>query len=220
MGVRMMKSSLASFFLNMKRPRMGRRLAAVAVGNFFLGLCVAVLDQIQFGTDPCSVLNLGMARTLGMAFGDYQLLVNILMLLIVIRFDLSRIGAGTLVNMVGVGYVAQFFMWIFGGMPAMQNPSLAARIALFVPTMIVMLVAVSIYMAADMGVAPYDALPQIIAKRQKKVSFRVVRMAWDVAALSIGWLLGSTVGVATVITGFCLGPVITWVSRKVEPFFN
>lgn len=215
-----MKETFLTLLRNMKRPRMGRRLTAILASNFFLGFCVAVLDKIQFGTDPCSVLNLGMSRMLGMAFGDYQLLVNILMLLIVLRCDLSRIGAGTLVNMVGVGYVAQFFMWLFAGMPVMQNLSIAARVLIFVPTMALMLVAVSIYLAADMGVAPYDALPQIIAKRLKKVPFRFVRMGWDVSALSIGFLLGSTVGVATLITGFFLGPIIAWVTRRVEPFFN
>jgi len=211
---------IAAFFRGMARPRMARRLTALFVSIFFMGFCVAVFDLIALGTDPCTVFNLGMADTLGIPFGTYQLLFNILLVIIVLKTDITRIGAGTLANMAGVGYVAEFFMWLFDQPAALRDLSLAARLGIFVPTMLLFLVVVSIYMAVDMGVAPYDALPQIIAKRQKKLSFRVIRMIWDIAALSIGWLLGSTVGIVTVITGFCLGPMIAWVSRRVEPFFR
>ena len=57
------------------------------------------------------------------------------------------------------------------------------------------------------------------AARIGRVPFRLVRMMWDVAALSIGFMLGSTVGIATLITGFFLGPMITCVARKIQPFF-
>ena len=143
-----------------------------------------------------------------------------LMLLIVIKTDITRIGAGTLVNMVGVGYVAEFFMWLLAKVPALSALSFAGRMLIFAPTMLLFLLVVSLYMGVDMGVAPYDALPQIIASRVRRVPFRVVRMCWDIAALSIGFMLGSTVGVATLITGFCLGPMITCVSRKIQPFFT
>lgn len=215
-----MREAVVSFFRNMRRPRMERRLPALFASVFMMGVCVAVLDKIDMGTDPCTVLNLGLSDTLGVPFGTFQLAINTLMLMIVLRFDLSRIGAGTLANMAGVGYVAEFFMWLLNQPAALQNLSLAARCVIFVPTMLVFLVAVSFYVAVDMGVAPYDALPQIIAGRCPRVSFRAVRMAWDIAALAIGWLLGSTVGIATVITGFFLGPMIAYVSKKVEPFFN
>ena len=215
-----MKEKISAFFAGMVRPRMGRRLAAMTIGVTFMGFCVAVFDLLQVGTDPCSVLNLGLANTLGIPFGTFQLLINIAMLLIVIKTDISRIGAGTLVNMVGVGYVAEFFMWVFSRIPALQGLSFAVRMLLFAPTMLIFLVAVSVYMGVDMGVAPFDAIPQIIAKHTKKVPFRVVRMCWDLAALSIGWLLGSTVGIATVITGFFLGPMITFVSNKIQPWFS
>lgn len=215
-----MNEKLKAFFAGMVRPRMGRRLAAMCVGIFLMGFCVAVFDLLQVGTDPCTVLNLGLANTLGIPFGTFQLLINLVLLVIVIKTDLSRIGAGTLVNMVGVGYVAEFFMWAFDQPAALQNLSFPVRMAVFAPTMLLFLVAVSVYMGVDMGVAPFDAIPQIIARRTRRLPFRAVRVCWDLAALSIGWLLGSTVGIATVITGFFLGPMITYVSGKIQPWFS
>ena len=74
-------------------------------------------------------------------------------------------------------------------------------------------------MVADLGVAPYDAVPQLIAARTKRWSCRRVRMAWDISVLSVGFFLGSTVGLTTVLTGFCLGPVIALISDRAGGWF-
>ena len=45
-------------------------------------------------------------------------------------------------------------------------------------------------------------------------------MIWDLSALSIGFVLGATVGIATVITGFCIGPAITAVGARLKGVFE
>ena len=45
-------------------------------------------------------------------------------------------------------------------------------------------------------------------------------MLWDITILSLGFLLGSTVGLTTLITGFCLGPAIAFVSDHVKSWFE
>ena len=122
--------------------------------------------------------------------------------------------------MVFVGYIADFFMYLLGGFIPEPGLSLAARALIFVPTLVVFLLAASIYLTVDLGCAPYDALPMIIAAHTDRFSYRVIRMAWDLAALSIGFLLGATVGIATLITGFCIGPVVTAVGARIQGFFE
>ena len=97
---------------NFTRPRMGRRLAVLTVSLIVIGVCVAVFKTVGFGTDPCSTFTLGVSARTGISFGTCQLAFNLLMFLPVIRLDLSRIGVGTVANMVGVGYMADFTMWL------------------------------------------------------------------------------------------------------------
>lgn len=215
----MIKDRMAAWLRGMKRPKMALRIPALFIAVTLMGLGVAVFDRIGFGTDPCSTMNLGISRKLGMPFGTMQLLINIAMLLVVIRFGADRIGLGTLANMVLVGYAAEFFMHVLDGIPAMNAMSLGMRIAVFVPTMLMFLVAASVYMDVEMGVAPYDALPQIIAKKSG-LSFRAVRIAWDTFMMVGGFFLGSTVGAVTLVLAFGLGPMIAYVARKIEPFFS
>ena len=53
-----------------------------------------------------------------------------------------------------------------------------------------------------------------------KWSFRSVRTLWDISLLSTGFLLGAAVGLTTLITGFCLGPAITFVSSRAKGWFD
>lgn len=71
-------------------------------------------------------------------------------------------------------------------------------------------------MCAGLGSSPYDALPFIIANHVKKVPFKIVRMIWDISFMAAGFLLGGDVGIVTVLVAFFLGPVITWVQKKME----
>ena len=202
------------------RPRMGRRVVALFGSIFMMGFCVAVFKLIGAGTDPCSCMNLGISGRLGISFGTWQLTLNIALLLIVMRFAPEKISLGTLVNMVFVGYVAELFMYLLGGLIPETGLSLAARVIIFVPAIALFLLVASIYMTVDLGCAPYDALPMVIAAHTKRVSYRTIRMCWDLGALSIGFVLGATVGIATLITGFCLGPAITAVGARLKGVFE
>lgn len=198
---------------------MGRRMLALTLSLIVIGACVAVFRAVGFGTDPCSTFTLGVSAHTGVSFGTCQLLFNLLMFIPVLRYDLSRVGIGTIGNMVGVGYVADFCTGIMRPMIPAEGLSTMARVVMFALSMAGFLVAASFYMVADLGVAPYDAVPQLIAARVKRWSYRRIRMAWDISVLSVGALLGSTVGLTTVVTGFFLGPVIVFISARVRGWF-
>ena len=205
---------------NFTRPRMGRRLAVLTVSLIVIGVCVAVFKTVGFGTDPCSTFTLGVSARTGISFGTCQLAFNLLMFLPVIRLDLSRISVGTVANMVGVGYMADFTMWLMSPHIPPEGLSMTVRIVLFAVSMAAFLIAAAFYMVVDLGVAPYDAIPQLIAARTNRLSARAIRMLWDISILSLGFLLGSTVGLTTLITGFCLGPAIAFVSSRVRGWFE
>lgn len=211
---------IREFVRGMTRPRMGRRLVSLLLSVEMMGVCVAVFDRIALGTDPCSTMNFGLSRLTGLSFGTWQLTLNALLMLIVLRFDVGRIGAGTLANMVLIGYTADFVMAVLDRFPALLTLTLCMRLAVFVPTMLLFLLAASVYMAVDLGVAPYDAVPQILAAHANRLSFRAIRVCWDVGVMLIGFALGSTVGLTTVVTGFCLGPVIAAVTERMKGFYG
>lgn len=206
--------------LQLRRPRMARRLLALILSLLVIGICVGVFKVVGFGTDPCPTFSFGISNLTGVSFGTCQMLFNLVLLVPILRCDLSRIGIGTIANMVGVGYTADLCIAVIRALTPPEGLSFPVRLAILAVSLAAFLVAVAFYMVVDLGVVPYDAVPQLIAARTKRFSYRQVRIFWDVAALSIGWLCGAAVGVTTLVTGFCLGPAIVAVSDRVRDWFE
>lgn len=211
---------VGSITASLHRPHMGRRLAALLSSQIVVGICVAVFKVIGFGTDPCSTFTLGVAARTGVSFGTCQFIFNMLLFFPVILCDLSRVGVGTVVNMVGVGYIADASMKAMDALIPAEGLPMPLRLGLFVAAMLAFLAAVGLYVTVDLGVAPYDVAPQLIAEHTDRISSRTVRMLWDLSYLAAGFLLGSAVGLTTVIIGFCLGPAITVVTHHMSGWFE
>ena len=77
-----------------------KKVLLMIISVMLMGFCVSLLVLTDMGTDPCSAMNYGVSAKVGMSFGNYQLLLNIVLLVFVFIFDRSLIGAGTIGNMV------------------------------------------------------------------------------------------------------------------------
>ena len=89
------------------------------------------------------------------------------------------------------------------------------RVVLMIIALILASLAASLYFVADMGVSAYDWIALTISDR-KGWAFRVVRIATDFICVLTGGLLGAKVGIGTVLTAFCMGPIIQFFNEKVS----
>ena len=198
-------------------PKFRNRMIMMLCGVMAQGMGLSVLRAINLGTDPCSCLTQGVTNFVPLSFGTCQLLCHLVTFVFVIRYDLGMIGFGTIANMCFLGYISDFFRWIWSLLlPVGFFEVTINRYILLIPSLAVFLLGAAAYMCAGLGSSPYDALPFIISGRVKKVSFKVVRMIWDISFMTAGFLLGGDVGIVTVLVAFFLGPIITWVQRKLE----
>lgn len=185
-----------------------------------MGFGVSLLVLTQMGTDPCSAMNYGMARTLKMSFGNYQLLFNLILLIIVVIGNRRLIGTGTIGNMVVVGYAADFFSWIWSNVchiPA--NLPLIVRIVILFPTLLLFVTAAACYMNSGHGMAPYDAVPFILSNHLENKTgrtglFRPIRLSLDLLATIIGYVTGGEVGLMTVLMVILLAPIVEFVGKQ------
>ena len=197
------------------RHQLGRRATMMVAGILLIGISVGLLRLAAFGVDPFSCMNMGISGFLGMSFGNWQLIANILLLIVVFFTARSFIGLGTVVNMVFVGYIADFVCWLAQD-AGMESP-LALRIALLLVGIVMTCAGAGIYMAADLGIAPYDAAAYVLQKALKnRIAFRWARIITDFFCVGVGTLfcllanneLSAIVGIGTIITAFLTGPLI------------
>ena len=214
-----MKFSFKQFIV----PNFGKRLAFMLPAVILMGVFVSILVEIGWGTDPASFMNLNVASVLGLGLGNTQVIVYGIMFIFTFIFGAQMIGFGTLANMLLIGYVVDLCRWIWsniGFSQVLSEGNFALRIVIFAFTLIFFSIVAAIYMNAQMGVAPYDAMPAIISGWLPKVPYYVIRIPFDLTAAGIGILVGkfSSAGVqgsfvGSVAMSLLLGPVVTLVGK-------
>lgn len=217
-----MKEKLLGFLERaVRKPCLGRRLAAVTFATLTMAFSMSLLETTNFGTDPFTAMNIGISEAIGLSLGTWQCLLNLILFCIVVRFDVSRLGIGTLYNMILTGYAMDFFRWLWKHtIPAAVQSLTVYRVGLLVVMLTLFIFAVSLYMSVELGAGAYDALPLFLGDSYPNVPFRLIRILWDVSATGLGLLFHGPVGPVTVITAFTLGPVIALVGKWIQPLFR
>lgn len=202
-------------------PKFLNRMIMMLIGVLVQGFGLSFLIQIDLGTDPWTSFVLGLSDKLSITYGNCQLICAVVLFIFVIIFDLGKIGFGTIGNMVLVGYIADFFNWVWSGVfPHGFLSSSPCCWLLLIPVLLVFLSGVSAYLCADLGGSPYDVIPFIISDRLSRVPFKAVRIGWDVTFLALGFILGGPIGIVTILIAFFLGPAISWFKSKLEAFIR
>ena len=140
-----------------------RRTVMMLTGILFISLCVGCYRLSNFGVDAFTCMNLGISGFLHMSFGTWQLIMNAVILVVVFFTVRKNIGAGTIINMVCVGYGADFICWIVEDMLKVEA-GLPLRILFLAAGCLFAGLGVAFYIVADMGIAPYDSVAFIIQK--------------------------------------------------------
>lgn len=194
-----------------------KRLIIVVLAVVMMGFSLSWLIQVDMGTDPCTMMNKAISEKLGLSLGNWQALLNIILLVIVIFFGGRNLGFGTLANMFLVGYSVDFFTWVINhNIDTSIFDALWIKIVVFVPALIAFVIAAAVYMDVDMGTAPYDAIPFIVSNKIEKIPFKVVRICYDMLVIIIAMCFGGRLRIVTLLMALLLGPVISWVGTKLQ----
>ena len=175
-----------------------------AVSLFVNGFGVYLTIQANIGAGPWDVLNLGLAKSLGILYGTASVAISYAILGIDIALK-EPIGIAMFIDAFVVGKSVDFFNRI----------DLVPKCNGLIPGVFVMLLGLVImaytqftYMSASLGCGPRDTLLVALAKRAKKIPIGAVSITLLSLATFIGWLLGGPVGVGTLICAFATGPIM------------
>jgi len=202
-----------------KRKAFIMRTIFVVLANMILGLGIALLRLSGFGTDPFTCMNLGVSSLLGMNYGTYQMILNIVLFIPVWILDRKSFGIGALVNMLALGYFVEGFVFLFG-LGGITIEGLAgnypAMILLLAAGVLVVCFGIALYLFCDLGSAPYDRISIIVEKYSNgKIKFKWARVVLDIFSTAAGLLTGSVVGIGTVIIAFFTGPIVSFFRDRV-----
>jgi uncharacterized membrane protein YczE len=165
-----------------------------------MGVGIALMAHADLGLGPWDVLHQGIAQRTGLTLGVVNILVGaaVLSLWVPLR---QRPGTGTVLNVLVIGVVVDVTLALLPDLGAVPVQILA-----MVAGVVLMGVGSGLYIGAGLGPGPRDGLMTGLADRGHTV--RSVRTALELTVLVLGWLLGGTVGVGTVVQAVAIGPLV------------
>ncbi|WP_200814716.1 YczE/YyaS/YitT family protein [Blastococcus haudaquaticus] len=178
-----------------------RRLVQLYAGLALYGVSMALIVTSTLGNMPWDVLHQGLADRLDRSIGTVAIAVGALVLLAWLPLR-QRPGLGTVSNVVVLGLVLDATLAV------LPDPtSLPARAGFLVAGILLNGVATAAYIGVHLGPGPRDGLMTGLVRRTGR-SVRLVRTSIEVAVVAVGWLLGGTLGIGTVLYAVAIGPLV------------
>lgn len=175
-----------------------------AFSLFVNGFGVYLTIQANIGAGPWDVLSLGVSKTLGILYGTASISISLIILMIDIALR-EPIGIAMFIDAVVVGKSVDLFNALNVIKPC-KSP--IAGILMMLLGLIIMAYTQYGYMIAALGCGPRDTLLVGMARRIRRVPIGIVSVALLSLATLLGGLLGGPVGIGTLISAFCSGPIM------------
>ncbi len=182
-------------------------------GLTLFGLGEGLLIVSFTGASPWSVLAQGISLNVNLSIGTITLLVSIAVLILWIPLG-QRPGMGTIFNALIIALMIDLCIKF---VPTPSN--YIHQIILAVVSVILVGVGGGIYLVSNLGPGPRDGL-MIGLQKVSNLPIAVVRATLEISVVGIGWYLGGTVGVGTLLFAFGIGPCVALGLYLVDKIFN
>ncbi|MDO4484788.1 MAG: hypothetical protein Q4C54_10295 [Clostridia bacterium] len=191
-----------------------------------IGLTVAHLGVTLFlladlGADPFNVCVQGVFRSMQkiishplLTHGNVHVCISLMIILILLIVDRSYVRIGTLLCMILGGPIIDVFSLLLSPLFQTMN-SLPFKLVMLALGCVILAMGMSLVIKSNAGTGPNDLVAVVISDKSK-AKFSIIRVAVDFSFIAMGWLLGGSVGIGTVICAFLVGPVAGFFLPKSE----
>ena len=182
------------------KPRFST-ITILVTGLLIFGAGDAILIAAGVGNTPWTVLAEGIAVKIGWTVGQSTFLVSVLVLFLWIPLK-EKPGVGTILNAILIAAVIHYMEGV------LPNPEkFEWQILQVLVGSILVGIGSGLYLTANLGPGPRDGWMTGI-QRVTGIPIGRVRGSIEISVLVIGWLLGGTFGIGTIIFALIIGPVV------------
>jgi len=182
-------------------------------GLSLFGLGEGLLIVSFTGASPWSVLAQGISLNVNLSIGTITLLISIAVLILWIPLG-QKPGMGTIFNALIIAIMIDLCIKYF---PTPSN--YIHQLLLAIISVIMVGIGGGIYLVSNLGAGPRDGL-MIGLQKLTNFPIAVVRATLEISVVSVGWYLGGTVGIGTLLFAFGIGPCVALGLSLVDKIFD
>ena len=182
-------------------------------GLMLFGLGEGLLIVSFTGASPWSVLAQGLSLNVNLSIGMLTFLISVTVLILWIPLG-QKPGMATILNAIIIALMIDLCIKFIPTPSSYIN-----QLILAVISVITVGIGGGIYLVSNLGAGPRDGL---MIGLQKVTNFPIaaVRATLEISVVSIGWYLGGTVGVGTLLFAFGIGPCVALGLYLVNKIFD
>ena len=182
-------------------------------GLMLFGLGEGLLIVSAAGASPWSVLAQGIYLNFGFSIGIITIIISVAVLILWLPLN-QKPGIGTILNALIIGLMIDVCIKF---VPIPEN--YVSQVFLAIIAVLIVGLGGGIYLVANLGAGPRDGL-MIGLQKKTNLPIAAVRATLEITVMSIGWYLGGTVGVGTLLFAFGIGPAVALSLYIVGKTFN
>jgi uncharacterized membrane protein YczE len=184
----------------------------LCLGLFLFGLGESILVISQNGVTPWTVLAEGVAKKINIGIGLSTFIISCIVLIFWLPLKLKP-GLGTIMNIIIIAVTMGGTIPFLYFLNHFFNPIFLS----FFGTLLVGFGS-GIYLIANLGPGTRDGLMTGISKNYNK-PISLIRFSIEFLVVFLGWLLGGTLGIGTIIFAVFIGPFVS-LSLKLVAFLK
>ena len=173
----------------------------LCLGLTLFGLGEGLLIVSFTGASPWSVLAQGISLNIDLSIGTITLFISIGVLIFWLPLN-QKPGIGTILNALIIAVMIDICIKF---VPTPEN--YISQLILAVIAVLITGFGGGIYLVANLGAGPRDGL-MVGLQKKTNMPIAVVRAFLEITVVTIGWYLGGTVGVGTLLFAFGIGPAV------------
>ena len=182
-------------------------------GLTLFGLGEGLLIVSFTGASPWSVLAQGISLNVNLSIGTITLLISIAVLILWIPLS-QKPGMGTIFNALIIALMIDLCIKF------VPTPSTYFhQLILAIISVIMVGIGGGIYLVSNLGAGPRDGL-MVGLQKVSNLPIAAVRATLEISVVGIGWYLGGTVGIGTLLFAFGIGPCVAFGLYLVDKIFN
>ena len=182
-------------------------------GLTLFGLCEGLLIVSASGASPWSVLAQGISSKSGFSVGLITFIISVSVLIFWIPLN-QKPGIGTILNALIVAFMIDICIKYFPSPENFLSQTLLGAMAVLLTGL-----GGGIYLIANLGAGPRDGL-MVGLQIKTNLPIAAVRGTLEITVVCVGWYLGGTVGIGTLLFAFGIGPCVALGLFLVNKLFN
>ncbi len=182
-------------------------------GLMLFGLGEGLLIVSFTGASPWSVLAQGISLNINLSIGMITFLISISVLILWIPLG-QKLGMATILNALIIAIMIDLCIKF---VPTPSN--YYNQLILAIVSVITVGIGGGIYLVSNLGAGPRDGL-MVGLQKKTNLPIALVRATLEITVVSIGWYLGGTVGIGTLLFAFGIGPCVALGLYLVDKIFN